>query len=107
MPGDASVCSYAGSLEGQDDTASVVLLHQLADDRCSHFKTCGVESGELDGTAKVNHQIFDLLTVGRFPVVSGDCQAVRNAVQRITQLMYIPLIQGVLRYAYRMDMGGG
>ncbi|KAL3938377.1 MAG: hypothetical protein SGBAC_006696 [Bacillariaceae sp.] len=102
---DEGVCFYTGSMEGQDGlTPDGKLLHQLADKRCANFKTCGLESGELDGTARLNHELFDLLSLGKFQIQTGNCPAARKTTRLITELMYIPMIQGTLRYAYKVGV---
>eukprot|EP00980_Cylindrotheca_fusiformis_P025157 scaffold13207_cov143-Cylindrotheca_fusiformis.AAC.10 len=106
---DEAVCFYTGSIEGKDGlTDDGKLLHQLADKRCENFKTCGVEGQDLEGTAAVNYEIFDLFSLGNYQLNSGNCPAARKTVKMITELMYIPLIQGTLRYAYKVDkLSGG
>lgn len=106
---DEGVCFYTGSVEGQDGlTPDGKLLHQLADKRCEDFKTCGVEGREMDGMAAVNYELFDLFALGKFQLSSGNCPGARQTTRLITELMYIPLIQGTLRYAYKVDkLSGG
>ena len=99
---DEGVAFYTGSLEGTDGSGDGVLLHALADKRCQEFKTCSVEGNSLDGTSKVNHELFQLFSLGNYQLLTGDCQAARNTKDRVAELMYIPLIQGALRYAYKL-----
>lgn len=102
---DEGVCFYTGSIEGQDGlTPDGKLLHQLADKRCQNFKTCGLESGELDGPSRVNYELFDLFALGQYQLQTGNCPAARKTTKLITELMYIPLIQGTLRYAYKVSV---
>jgi len=103
---DEGVCFYTGSIEGKDGTASGKLLHQLADKRCANFKTCGSNSGELEGTSKLNYELFALYALGRDQLKQGQCDAARVTTAEITKLMYIPFIQGTLRYAYKVDALG-
>jgi hypothetical protein len=106
---DEGVCFYTGSIEGQDGlTPDGKLLHQLADKRCQNYKTCGVEGKDYDGTAAVNYELFDLFALGNYQLQSGNCPGARETTKLITELMYIPLIQGTLRYAYMLDkLSGG
>lgn len=97
---DEGVCFYTGSIEGQDATESGYLLHELADKRCQNFKTCGSAGSELSGTSAINYAMFDLFALGNHQIQSGNCQAARDTVKQITQLMYVPMIQGTIRYAY-------
>jgi hypothetical protein len=101
---DEGVCFYTGSIEGQDGlTPDGKLLHQLADKRCQDFRTCGVEGKDLDGTAAVNYELFDLFSLGNYQLSSGNCPGARVTTKQITELMYIPLIQGTMRYAHVVD----
>jgi len=103
---DEGVAFYAGSLEGLDGYSSGRMLHQLADKRCRNFKTCGL-NGDLDGptTSSVNHGLLKLFNRGKEQLLSNQCAAARPTVQEIASLMYIPLIQGTLRYAYFLQTG--
>ncbi|KAL3935359.1 MAG: hypothetical protein SGBAC_009103 [Bacillariaceae sp.] len=102
---DEGVCFYTGSIEGKDGlTPDGKLLHQLADKRCANFKTCGDEGGELSGTAKLNYDLFDKYALGKFQLQTGNCPAARKTTTAITKLMYIPFIQGTLRYAYKVSV---
>jgi len=102
---DEGVCFYTGSLEGQDGlTSDGKLLHQLADKRCANFKTCGRNSGEVSGTAKVNYDLFEKYELGKQQLQNGECDAARITTAEITKMMYIPFIQGALRYAYKLDV---
>merc|ERR1712070_1144416 len=104
---DEGVCFYTGSIEGQDGLTSGKLLHQLADKRCQNYKTCGPEGGELEGTSALNYELFDLFALGNYQLQSGNCPAARQTTKLITELMYIPLIQGTMRYAYKVDKLSG
>jgi len=105
---DEGVCFYTGSIEGQDGlTSDGKLLHQLADKRCQNFKTCGPESGETDGTAWINYQIFDLFALAKFQLETGNCSHARKTLASVIELMYIPMIQGTVRYAHSVAVRQG
>ena len=105
---DEAVAFYTGSIEGQDGlTPDGKLLHQLADKRCSDWKVCGMEGVDIEGMSKLNYDIFDLFTVGKFQVLSGNCPAARKTKEAIARKMYVPLIQGAMGYAYDVDMMQG
>ena len=103
---DEAVAFYTGALEGTDGSGSGNLMHTLADKRCVNFKTCGREGNELTGTAKVNFEIFELFDQmqlelsGRAGRKNKECTAARMTKEKIVSLMYIPIIQGAIRYAY-------
>jgi len=99
---DEGVCFYTGSLEGEQGTTDGKLLHQLADKRCANFKTCGENGDETSGTSKLNIDLFRKLNLGKQQVENGECDAAKVSTAEVINLMYIPLIQGTLRYAYKV-----
>jgi len=106
---DEGVCFYTGSIEGQDGiTDDGKLLHQLADKRCGDYKTCGPDGVDAAGQAKLNYDLFDLFAVGNYQIQNGNCPGARRTTAKITDLMYVPMIQGTMRYAYKVDkLSGG
>mmetsp|Transcript_17593 Transcript_17593/g.31030 ORF Transcript_17593/g.31030 Transcript_17593/m.31030 type:complete len:551 (-) Transcript_17593:84-1736(-) len=106
---DEAVCFYTGSIEGVDGaTDDGKLLHQLADKRCANYKTCGVEGTDLAGMAKLNYDLFNLFAVGNFQLSTGNCPAARRTTKEIITKLYVPMIQGTMRYAYKADkLSGG
>mmetsp|Transcript_3758 Transcript_3758/g.5526 ORF Transcript_3758/g.5526 Transcript_3758/m.5526 type:complete len:519 (+) Transcript_3758:80-1636(+) len=105
---DEGVAFYTGSLEGSDGSGDGDFLYSLADKRCSNFMTCGENSGANSGTAKVNHDIFDLFAEGQGYLSSGQCDKLTSVISDITTYMRIPLVQGSLRYAYKVaELNGG
>ena len=71
---DEGVCFYTGSIEGQDGvTDDGKLLHQLADKRCTDYKTCGPDGVDEAGQSMLNYQLFDLFALGNYQVTSGNC----------------------------------
>jgi hypothetical protein len=102
---DEGVAFYSGSLEGDNGVPSGVLLHELADKRCTNFNTC---IDENNSKSAVNDVLLDLFNVGQSQLLTGRCEEARKTKEKIVDLMYIPLIQGVLRYAYRVgEQAGG
>lgn len=100
---DEGVAFYTGSLEGVTGAGSGKLIHALADKRCQNYKTCGIEGDELEGQSYVNYQLFQKFLIGQQYLVTGTCDALRNVVDDISDLMSVPLVQGTLRYAYKVD----
>jgi hypothetical protein len=98
---DEAVAFYTGSLEGTavGGSAGGVLMHALADKRCINFKTCGEKGDMSTGTAKVNLEIFRLFNQMKESSVSGDCEKARADKVKIVNQLFVPLIQGTLRYA--------
>jgi len=100
---DEGVCFYTGSAEGQDGLADGSLLHQLADKRCIDYKTCGVDGTDLEGMSMLNYELFDLFALGNHQLQTGNCPAARKTTTEVTKKMYIPMIQGAMRYAHKVD----
>ena len=90
-------------MEGSDGSGDGKLLHGLADKRCGDFSTCGTRNDSRTGTAKVNYDLFDLFALGQHQLLVGNCAAARTTKEKIVDIMYIPLIQGTIRYAYKVD----
>jgi len=100
---DEAVAYYTGSAEKATGASSGYLLHELADKRCKDFKTCGY-NGDLESTtAKVNHDFLKLATLGLDEIRGGKCEDARDTKNNIADTMYIPLVQGSLRYAHIME----
>lgn len=100
---DEAVAFYTGALEGTDGSGKGNLMHALADKRCVNFKTCGREGNTYSGTSKVNYEIFkffDQMQDELSGTTAEKCAAARIIKEKIVSLMFIPLIQGTLRYAY-------
>merc|ERR1711904_594841 len=100
---DSAVAFYTGTLEGTDGSGSGKFPYALADKRCGNFKTCGDMADSTTGGSWVNLNIFDNFRQGQANLSIGNCDAVRGNMATIESLMYIPLIQGTLRYAWKTD----
>merc|ERR1711977_506103 len=103
---DEGVAFYTGSLEGTDGSGSGKMIHALADKRCKNYGTCLHVSGKgystVEGGSAVNMQLFKEFTKGRDTLLGGRCDDTKAIKKRIVQLMSIPLVQGSLRYAYKV-----
>jgi len=95
---DQGVALYTGSLEGAGGSPGGKLLHQMADEHCAIFRTCN-----KDGVSRVNHDLLALFELGQEQLVKFDCIAAKQTKDKIANLMYIPLIQGTLHAAYRLE----
>jgi len=96
---DEAVAFYAGSLEGAAGDPAGKLLYRLAEKRCANFGTC---TGAGSKSA-VNTQIVAQFRLGQDALTKGRCVEVIPIKKRIVQLMSVPLVQGALRYAYKID----
>lgn len=103
---DEGVAFYTGSLVGTEVTPKTgKMIWLLADKRCENFGTC--ENGNT-GLSVVNKEIFDLWKQGQAKLLAGECNLVKPIMDSIVQYMTVPLVQGALRYAYRVaELQGG
>merc|ERR1719197_392212 len=114
---DEGVAFYAGSLMVFDDLlagnlptldSKGKLAYTLGNKRCKNFKTCGPDGDALVGEAKANIELFDLFRDGQYQLLAGQCAKVVPVKDAIVTRMTIPLVQGTLRYAYKMAaLSGG
>lgn len=103
---DEAVAFWTGSLEGKDGSGSGVLMYGLADTRCINFKTCGRNGDEASGKSKVNFEIFRHFDTMQRELTNKRCNSARATKEKIVPWMIVPLIQGVLRYAYIIENDG-
>merc|ERR1719355_213403 len=103
---DEGVAFYTGSLEGTDGSGSGKMIYALADKRCTNFGTCMHVSGKGYATvgagSAVNMQLFEQYALGRDALLGGRCDDTKTIKKRIVELMSVPLVQGSLRYAYKV-----
>jgi hypothetical protein len=96
---DEAAAFYTGSLEDfYDSSKPGKLLHELADKRCKDFGTCS----DGPGRSAVNAQIIGQFRKGQYKLNSGKCVEAVPIKRRIVELMSVPLVQGALRYAYKV-----
>merc|ERR1719428_444528 len=101
---DEGVAFYTGSKEGTDGSGSGKMIYALADKRCTNFGTC---SGSTH-SSYVNEALFVQFTKGKIALQQGKCADVAPIKKLIVELMSIPLVQGSLRYAYKVaELQGG
>lgn len=100
---DVAVAYYTGSLEGDNGSGTGKLAHALADKMCVNFRTCGDNADSTTGFSKVNVEINKNWKTGQGKLNKGECASAQVEKDRIERLMYIPLIQGTLRYAWKTD----
>lgn len=100
---DEAVAFYTGSLEGQAQggTNAGTFPYRLAIKRCANYGTCGSLGNG------VNTEIFEQFELGKTKLNDGKCVEVISIKRRIVQLMSVPLVQGSLRYAYKVSQTTG
>ena len=106
---DEGVAFYTGSLEGTayGGNSAGKLLYRLAEKRCANFGTCEVSGAGATGTSQVNTELFAHFANGRDWLQQGKCSSVRPVVDAVVSLMTVPLVQGSLRYAYKVGTTNG
>jgi hypothetical protein len=108
---DEGVAFYTGSLEGVDPngkqggscTAAAstgCMIHALADKRCTNYGTC--EGGDNEGPSMANKKLFELFVLGRDDLLAKKCDTTTGHLAKILPQMIVPLVQGALRYAYKV-----
>lgn len=114
---DEGVAFYAGSMMTYDDLLAGELptlddkgklAYTLANKRCQNYKTCGPDGNSRIGEAKANIDLFDLFRMGQYQLLAGECALVVPIKDQIVSKMLVPLVQGTLRYAYKVAaLSGG
>merc|ERR1719159_721474 len=74
------------------------MIYALADKRCKNFGTC---TGSTHSSF-VNEALFKLFTKGKVALQAGNCSDIAPLKKKIVELMSVPLVQGSLRYAYKV-----
>ena len=97
---DKAVAYYVGSLESSDGKPMGVTLFQLADTRCTTFRTCGVNGASTTGRSQANFVVMDLFQQLRAALVNRKCTEATALKDKITQKLYIPLLQSTIRALY-------
>jgi len=95
---DKAVALYTGS-EARESGAHGHFIYTLAQVECYKFGTCKKEE-----RAPVNSNIYDRFADGKRHLLNGNCDKLVGYVVEIKGLMTVPLVQGVLRAMYAMDV---
>mmetsp|Transcript_27187 Transcript_27187/g.30544 ORF Transcript_27187/g.30544 Transcript_27187/m.30544 type:complete len:387 (+) Transcript_27187:96-1256(+) len=81
------------------------MVYDMGEKRCENFGTCN--SADDDGTtSQVNMAIFAQFIEGQEALGKKKCEDVAESVETIVEHMYIPLVQGVIRAAYKLSSEG-
>jgi len=89
---------YAGSLEGVDGCGGGYSSYQLAQKRCKNFGTCHYRQ-------RCDYAASNSAMLKIFEEVRAGCSVgpKREHIDEVVRLMSIPLIQGSIRYAYKLS----
>jgi len=108
---DEGVAFYVGSKMTYDDLLAGNLptldkkgkmVYTLANKRCKNYMTCGPDGDAGIGEAKANIDLFQLFQLGQYELLAGNCAKVVPIKNDIVKKMTVPLVQGTLRYAYKV-----
>merc|ERR1712028_303879 len=91
------VAFYSGYLSGVDGAKGGKMVYALAEKRGGDF---GTEVGDV---SQVNSDLADLFAKGRDHFDAAQCDAAEKTLKKVKRIIYIPLIQGALKYAYKME----
>jgi len=93
---DEAVAFHSGSLAGETgkDQAGKLLWMQIFY-RCQEFQVCD--------SNKLLEETMKFFTEGRDLLAAGKCTEAIRVKKRLYQLMTIPLIQGALKYGWRVE----
>ena len=94
---DEGVAFYSGYLSGVDGAEGGKMVYALAEKRGGDFGT------EVGNVSQVNSDLADLFAEGRDHFDAAQCEAARKTLQKVKRIIYIPLIQGALKYAYKTE----
>jgi len=92
---DEGVAFYVGNKEGVDGSGSGKLVYALADKRGPNFGTM------VGDVSEVNTKFIECANKGNLQLQVGDCDGAAATMNEIINIMYVPLIQGSLKYAYK------
>merc|ERR1711865_556644 len=94
---DEGVAFYSGYLSGVDGAEGGNMVYALAEKRGGDF---GTEVGDV---SQVNSDLADLFAKGRDHFDAAQCDAAEKTLKKVKRIIYIPLIQGALKYAYKTE----
>lgn len=97
---DGAWAMYTGSLEGTEGTGDGKLWYAIADTECQYYKTCGAKADSISGIANVNIKLMEHFQIFQQNVTANACAPAREQKDIIQKLIFLPLIQATMRYAY-------
>lgn len=103
---DEAVAFYTGSTVVDGTSSSGYSLYGVAEKRCLDFGTCTIEDDDSGYTAQVNGKVFELFEKGQDYQYAYRCTDMEATKEALVVQFAIPLIQGVLKYAYLADVQG-
>jgi len=100
-PLDKAIAYFCGSL-AEDGREEGLMIYSLARKRDNEFHPAQAQSkGARDQLAK---RIVDVFGEAQGALLQGDCENAKARKEAIVDLMKVPLVQSLLRYAYVREM---
>ena len=93
-----AVAIYTGS-EPRENGIGGYFIYTLVKNECVKFGTC-----RKGGAAPVNTMVFDSFINGKKQLLVGNCQEAKDHANQIKMLMIVPIIQGLIRAVYALDV---
>lgn len=102
---DQGAAFLIGSIEGTkaNGTHDGYMFYDLAQEHCRDFGTCLPDNTGV----VINDRLISLLYTGRGALLSNSCGSVRKAVNSISSLLLVPVIQGALSSAVKISKSRG
>jgi len=94
---DEGVAFYSGYRSGVDGALGGKMVYALAEKRGGDF---GTEVGDV---SQVNSDLAELFAAGRDQFDAAQCKAAGKTLKKVKRIIYIPVIQGALKYAYKTE----
>jgi len=94
---------FAGSLEGETGGLTGVQLWNVAQKRCKDFGTCDNTIDNANNVATANSKALDLVKKGADKIALKKCNDVETEFKLIVDQMSVPLMQGMIKYAFKSD----
>ena len=98
MSNSKAVAIYTGS-EPRENGIGGYFIYTLVKNECVKFGTC--RKGDR---APVNTIVFDFFINGKKQLLIGNCQEAKDHANQIKMLMIVPIIQGLIRAVYALDV---
>jgi len=94
---DEGVAFYSGYLSGVAGLEVGNMVYALAEKRGGDFGT------KVDNVSQVNIDLAELFARGRDQFDAAQCEDARRTLKKVKRIIYIPVIQGALKYAYKTE----
>jgi len=94
---------YAGSLEGETGGLTGAQLWNLGQKRCKDFGTCDGTIDNVNNRATANSKALSLVQMGADKIAQKKCNDVQTEFKLIVDQMSVPLLQGMIKYAFKSD----